>query len=382
MIKKYAIPFNRPYRTGRELLYIADCYDRGHVSGDGFYTRKCREFLSGLYDCDVLLTHSCTAALEMAAVLLDLGPGDEIVMPSFTFVSTANAVARTGATVVFADCDPLTMNIDVDRIAEAITPRTRAVVAVHYAGVACDMDRLVALCERHSLQLIEDAAQAHNSTYRGRLLGTFGAFGALSFHETKNISCGEGGALIVNRPELAARAEIIREKGTNRTQFFKGMVDKYTWVDTGSSYLPSDILAAALHAQLEEYDSICSRRLSLWNQYDAGLRRHAGPRTFQAPTIPAECAPNGHIYYLMTATAEKRDRFIGAMRAQGIYTPFHYVPLHSAPAASRFARSAGAMPATDAAGTQLVRLPLYLGLEPDQQQVISAVCQFFEQDED
>lgn len=372
-----AIPFNVAHRTGRELDYIADCYARRHVSGDGHYTRLCRDFLQGLYGCEVLLTHSCTAALEMAALLLRLGPGDEVIMPSFTFVSTANAVALTGAKVVFVDSEPRTLNIDPAQLEAALTPRTKAVFVVHYAGVGCDMDQIVAFCEKNGLHLVEDAAQAHGATYKGKLLGTFGALGALSFHETKNISCGEGGALIVNDASLVERAQIIREKGTNRTLFFKGMVDKYSWVDIGSSYLPSDIIAAVLYAQLQEYDDICASRLKLWNVYDRALRPHSGRDTFITPEIPQECGHNGHIYHLVLPDAAMRDAFIAHMRSAGIFTPFHYIPLHSAPAAEKFSRSVGALPVAEGISRRLVRLPLYQSLGPVQQRVIDGVLDFF-----
>lgn len=370
------LPFNVPYQTGRELGYIADCYARRHTSGDGHYTRLCREMLSARYGAEVLLTHSCTAALEMAAILVGLGPGDEVIMPSYTFVSTANAIGRTGARVVFVDCDPRTMNIDPSLLAGALSERTRAVMVVHYAGVGCDMEPILEFCTRHGLVLLEDAAQAHGATYRGKLLGTFGALGALSFHETKNISCGEGGALIINHPDLVERAEIIREKGTNRSLFFKGMVDKYTWVDTGSSYLPSDILAAVLYAQLEEYDEILSSRLSLWQSYDVALRPLAGPSTFRVADIPQSCGHNGHIYYLIMPSAPARDRFIAWMKDRNIYAPFHYVPLHSAPAAIDYSRPNGDLPITQDMSARLVRLPLFLGLGDGQKRVIDAVVEW------
>lgn len=374
MTESQKIPFNIAHRTSRELTYIADCYARNHLSGDGHYTRQCSAILRSIYSSEVLLTHSCTAALEMAALLLDLGPGDEVIMPSFTFVSTANAVALTGARVVFVDSDPRTMNIDPDRLAAALSPATKAVFVVHYAGVACDMDRIVEFCREHGLHLVEDAAQAYGASYKGRLLGTFGALAALSFHETKNISSGEGGALIVNDAALVDRAQIIREKGTNRTKFFKGMVDKYTWVDIGSSYLPAEIVAAALYAQLEDHEEIMRHRLALWNAYDRALRPHAG-RRFTVPTIPQECGHNGHIYYLLLPDEADRDAFIARMKAAGIATPFHYVPLHEAPAAARFARSGGALPVAAALSRRLVRLPLYHALGDAQQRVIDCVLE-------
>jgi dTDP-4-amino-4,6-dideoxygalactose transaminase len=372
----YQIPYNIAYRSDQEPDYIANCYERRHVSGDGFHTKWCRDALSALYGAQVLLTHSCTAALEMAVTLLGIGPGDEVIMPSYAFSSAANAIARAGAKAVFVDCDPRTMNIDPAELEGALSAQTAAVMIIHYAGVGCDMDRILAFCQHHDLALIEDAAQAHGATWRGQLLGTFGTLGALSFHETKNISCGEGGALIINRADLLERAEIIREKGTNRTQFLNGLVDKYTWVDIGSSYLPSDILAAILHAQIDEYDTITTRRMALWMAYDQALRPLAGPETFLVPHIPETCGHNGHIYYLIMPTAEQRDDFITFMRTRGIMTPFHYVPLHSAPAAAVFGRTSGALPVTTDYSARLVRLPLYLGLEEHQSRVIDAISEW------
>lgn len=372
----YPIPYNIVYRSDRELDYIADCYARRHVSGDGYHTKWCRDTLSALYGAAILLTHSCTAALEMTVTLLDIGPGDEVIMPSYAFSSAANAIARAGAKAVFVDCDPRTMNLDPAQLEGALSGRTKAVMIIHYAGVGCDMDRIVAFCRQHELALIEDAAQAQGATWRGQLLGTFGALGALSFHETKNISCGEGGALIINRADLLQRAEIIREKGTNRTLFFKGLVDKYTWVDIGSSYLPSDILAAVLHAQIDEYAAISVRRMALWQAYDHALRPLAGPETFTTPHIPKACGHNGHIYYLIMPTAEQRDHFISFMRTRGIMTPFHYVPLHSAPAAAVFGRSSGDLAVTTDYSARLVRLPLYLGLEEHQPRVVAAIAEW------
>jgi dTDP-4-amino-4,6-dideoxygalactose transaminase len=369
----YQIPYNIAYRSGRELAYIADCYARRHLSGDGFHTKWCRDVLSALYGAQILLTHSCTAALEMAVMLLDIRPGDEVIMPSYAFSSAATAIARVGAKAVFVDCDPRTMNIDPAELEGALSKRTAAVMIIHYAGVSCDMDRILAFGRRHDLPIIEDAAQAHGATWRGQLLGTFGALGALSFHETKNISCGEGGALIINRADLLERAETIREKGTNRARYFKGLVDKYTWVDIGSSYLPSDILAAVLHAQIDEYETIRTCRMALWDAYDHELRPLAGPETFAVPHIPETCGHNGHIYFLILPTAEQRDRFIAFMRARGIMTPFHYVPLHSAPAAAMFGRANGVLSVTTDHSARLVRLPLYLGLEQHQPRVIDAI---------
>lgn len=372
------ISFNVPYMTMRECDYIADCLARRHVAGNGHYTMLCSTFLSGLYGSEVLLTHSCTAALEMAALLLRLQPGDEVIMPSFTFSSTANAVALTGASVVFVDSKPTTMNIDPDGLEAALSPHTKAVLVVHYAGVGCDMDRIVAFCEKHGLHLVEDAAQAFGSTYKGKPLGTFGAFGTLSFHETKNISCGEGGALIINDRSYIDRAHIVQEKGTNRTNFLKGLVDKYTWVDIGSSYLPSDILAAFLYAQLEHHREITNKRLEIWNAYDRALQPHAAEYGFIAPIVPQECRHNAHIYYLIMPDAATRDDFIAHMRSAGIATPFHFIPLHTAPAAERYSRTLGRLPVAETLSQRLVRLPLYPSLGRQQQRVTETVLEFFQ----
>jgi len=372
------IPFNIPHLTMREADYMADCLARGHLAGNGHYTKLCSALLSNLYGSEVLLTHSCTAALEMAALLLRLQPDDEVIMPSFTFSSTANAVALTGATVVFADSEPRTMNIDPDSLEAALSPRTKAVLVVHYAGVACDMDRIMAFCEKNGLHLVEDAAQALGATYKGRLLGTFGALGTLSFHETKNITCGEGGALIVNDSGLVDRAHIIQEKGTNRRSFLNGLVDKYSWVDIGSSYLPSEILAAFLYAQLERHEEITNKRLDIWNAYDYALRPHAAEHGFITPDVPQECRHNGHIYHLIMPDAATRDDFIAHMRSIGITTPFHFVPLHAAPAAERYSRSPGALPVVETLSARLVRLPLYPSLAEHQHRVTEAVLEFFQ----
>jgi len=368
------IPFNKPYMTGKELWYISQAHASGHLAGDGQFTKKCTAWLEQNIGCQkALLTHSCTAALEIAAMLADIGPGDEVIMPSYTFVSTANAFVLRGAVPVFVDIRPDTQNIDETKIEEAITERTRAIVPVHYAGVSCEMDTIMDIARRHNLLVIEDAAQGIMSTYKGRPLGSIGHMGALSFHETKNIISGEGGALLVNDPRFAARAEIIREKGTNRSQFFRGQVDKYTWVDVGSSYLPGEIMAAFLWAQMEEAATINRRRLEIWANYHQGFATLEKAGKVQRPIVPRECTHNAHMYYLLFPSLEARTEAIGHLKTRGIQTVFHYIPLHSAPVGKKLGRAADDMLNTDAAGERLLRLPLWLGLEAEQTNVIAEV---------
>jgi len=372
-----AIPFNKPYMTGRELGYIAEAHANGHLSGDGPFTRRCHAWLEATTGArKALLTHSCTAALEMAALLLDLAPGDEIIMPSFTFVSTGNAFVLRGAVPVFVDVRADTLNLDETLIEAAITPRTRAICVVHYAGVACEMDAINAIAERHGLVVIEDAAQGILSTYRDRPLGALGALAALSFHETKNIIAGEGGALLVNDDRYSERAEIIREKGTNRSQFFRGQVDKYTWVDVGSSYLPGEIVAAFLAAQMEEAERITRERLAIWSRYHEAFAPLESRERVRLPIVPAECRHNAHMYYLLLRDVDERTRFIATMKANGIHPVFHYVPLHSAPAGRRYGRASGDLAVTDRSSDRLVRLPLWLP-DMDQSRVIESVEAFF-----
>ena len=374
------IPFNRPYLVGRELDNIAQAHAMGQLSGDGSFTRACHAWLERRTGTrKALLTHSCTAALEMAAILLDLQPGDEVIMPSFTFVSTANAFVLRGAVPVFVDIRPDTLNIDETLIEQAITPRTRAICVVHYAGVACEMDTIMAIAARHGLRVVEDAAQAMLSLYKGRPLGSIGELAALSFHETKNVISGEGGALLINDPALVERAEVIREKGTNRSRFFRGQVDKYTWVDLGSSYLPSELIAAFLAAQLEEADHITSRRLAIWDRYHAWAAPLEAAGLLRRPVIPAECTHNAHMYFLLLHGLEARTHFIEAMKAAGIGTVFHYIPLHSSPAGQRYGRTSGTLAHTDAASDGLVRLPLWIGLESLQEHVMQAAQRVLEQ---
>jgi len=360
------IPFNKPYMTGRELGYIREAHALGHLSGDGPFTARCSAWLEQRCGSRrALLTHSCTAALDMAAILADIQPGDEVIMPSYTFVSTANAFVLRGAVPVFVDIRADTLNIDETRIAAAITPRTRAIVPVHYSGVACDMDRIMQIAHDHGLLVIEDAAQGTLATYKGRALGAIGHLGALSFHETKNIISGEGGALLVNDARLVERAEIVREKGTNRTRFLRGEVDKYTWVDVGSSYLPGEIIAAFLWAQMEHADGIIARRLALWSSYHDALARLEAAGHARRPIVPAECAHNGHMYYLILPSLQKRSAFIARLKAQGIQSVFHYVPLHSSPMGKKLGRAAGDMRNTVELSERLVRLPFWLGLEAE-----------------
>ena len=365
------IPFNKPSLIGHEIDYIRDAVHRGQLAGDGYYTHSCNGRIAELSGAaKALLTHSCTAALEMAAILCDLGPGDEVIMPSFTFVSTANAVVLRGATPVFVDIDPQTLNIDPGAVAAAVTPRTRAIFAVHYAGFPADMDALAAIAGQHGLILVEDAAQAFGSTYHGRPAGSLGDLAAFSFHETKNSISGEGGALTINRPELMDRAEIIREKGTNRSKFFRGQVDKYTWVDVGSSYLPGELIAAYLLAQLERESEVRARRLDIFDTYQRAFEPLARQGRVILPTAPAGCTGNGHMFYFILESLALRSKFIAAMKARGIITPFHYVPLHSAPAGQEFGRTDGPLAVTDRISETLVRLPMYFDLGTDIDRVI------------
>ena len=369
------IPFNKPFMTGRELEYIAQAHANGHLSGDGPFTRRCHAHLAELTGAHAaLLTHSCTGALEMAAILLDLQAGDEVIMPSFTFVSTANAFVLRGAVPVFVDIRQDTLNLDERLVEAAITSRTRAICVVHYAGVACEMDTIMAIAARHGLAVIEDAAQGIYSSFRGRPLGTIGEIGCLSFHETKNVISGEGGALLLRDPGFCERAEIIREKGTNRSRFFRGQVDKYTWVDAGSSYLPSELVAAFLAAQLEAGPAITERRMALWDTYHANFASLEAAGRVRRPIVPAHCQHNAHMYYLLLPDLDARQRFIEQMRAGGVSCVFHYIPLHSAPAGQRYARAHGALPVTDSVSNRLVRLPLWVGLEPFIDQVLDSAA--------
>jgi dTDP-4-amino-4,6-dideoxygalactose transaminase len=362
--------------TGNELKYISEAHIQGHLAGDGSFTRLCHDWLEGQTGCKkALLTHSCTAALEMAAILANIQPGDEIIMPSYTFVSTANAFVLRGGVPVFVDIRPDTFNIDENKIEAAITSRTKAIVPVHYAGVACDMDTIMSIANKHGLLVIEDAAQAIMSTYKGRHLGSIGHMGCFSFHETKNIISGEGGALLVNDTELVERAEIVREKGTNRSQFFRGYVDKYTWVDIGSSYLPGEIIGAFLWAQIEQAESITRRRLSIWDKYHKGFEEIEKKGLIRKPVIPVHCKHNAHMYYIVLTDLNIRKRFIADLNSKNIQSVFHYIPLHTSPAGKRFCRDVPNLPITDDVSDRLTRLPLWCGLEGHQDRIIDAVNQ-------
>lgn len=370
------IPFNKPYMTGKELWYIAQAHAKGHLAGDGSFTKLCSQWLEQRTGSSkALLTHSCTAALEMAAMLANVGPGDEVIMPSYTFVSTANAFVLRGAVPVFVDIRPDTLNIDETLIEAAITARTKVIVPVHYAGVACEMGVIMDIARRHQLIVIEDAAQGIMSTYKGRPLGSIGHMGCLSFHETKNIISGEGGALLINDLEFVQRAEIIREKGTNRSQFFRGQVDKYTWCDLGSSFLPGELIAAFLWAQMEAADEINNKRLAIWNRYNEALMTHERNGLIQRPVIPVDCVHNAHMYYILMPDLKSRTRFIESLKSHGIGTVFHYVPLHSAPAGKKMGRASGLMPVTDSHSDRLVRLPLWVGLDEQIDEVIRLIGQ-------
>ncbi len=367
------IPFNKPYMTGNELELIAQAHANGHLSGDGPFTKACNAWLqerTGAHSA--LLTHSCTAALEMAALLLHLQPGDEVILPSFTFVTSASAFALRGAVPVFVDIRPDTLNIDESLIEQAVTSRTKAICVVHYAGVSCEMDTIMEIASRLGLAVVEDAAQGIMSSYRGRPLGTIGDLGAFSFHETKNVISGEGGALLCRDAKFSEDAEIIREKGTNRSRFFRGQVDKYTWVDVGSSYLPGEITAAFLNAQLLHADEITERRLAIWQRYHQWAAPHEAAGRLRRPVVPAECTHNAHMYYLLLPNLEARGQFISRLREHGVQTVFHYIPLHSSPAGRQLGRASGSMAVTNDISDRLVRMPLWLGLEPHLDAVFEA----------
>jgi dTDP-4-amino-4,6-dideoxygalactose transaminase len=360
--------------TGRELSYIVEAHSNCMLAGDGPFTKNCHGWLERHTGAaKALLTHSCTAALEMAAILSNIRPGDEVIMPSYTFVSTANAFVLRGGVPVFVDVRPDTLNIDETKIEEALTARTKAIVPVHYAGVGCEMDAIMDIARRHNLLVIEDAAQAIFSRYKGKPLGTFGEFGTLSFHETKNIISGEGGALLINDARYAERAEIVREKGTNRVQFFRGQVDKYTWCDIGSSFLPGELIAAFLWAQMEEAQEITRRRRMVWNAYHHAFEPLEHEDLLRRPVVPEGCEHNAHIYYLLLPDLKRRTNFIDRLKEKGISTVFHYVPLHNAPYGKAHARASGNLPVTVELADRLVRLPLWVGLDAWQERVIHEV---------
>ena len=357
------IPFNKPYMTGKELWYISQAHHRGMLAGDGHFTKECHGWLESKTGAlKALLTHSCTAALEMAAILADVKAGDEVIMPSYTFVSTANAFVLRGAVPVFVDIRPDTLNIDEKLIERAITPRTKAIVPVHYAGVGCEMDAIMDIATRHGLLVIEDAAQGVMASYNGRPLGSIGHLGCLSFHETKNIISGEGGALLINDPRFVDRSEVIREKGTNRSEFFRGAVDKYTWVDMGSSYLPGELIAAFLFAQMEEAEEITKRRLAIWERYNLLFSELEASGQVRRPIIPPACTHNAHMYYLLVDNLDQRTRLLQWLKERDILSVFHYVPLHSSPAGRKFGRTSGNLTHTEELSDRLLRLPLMLGL--------------------
>ncbi|ANI29672.1 TDP-4-oxo-6-deoxy-D-glucose aminotransferase [Yersinia entomophaga] len=374
------IPFNTPPVVGSELGYMQDAINSGKLCGDGGFTHRCQQWMEQRFNCPkVLLTPSCTASLEMAALLLNIKPGDEVIMPSFTFVSTANAFVLRGATMVFVDIRPDTMNIDETKIEAAITDKTKVIVPVHYAGVACEMDTIMALAKKYDLFVVEDAAQGVMSTYKGKALGTIGHIGCFSFHETKNYTAGgEGGATLINDPSLIDRAEIIREKGTNRSQFFRGQVDKYTWRDIGSSYLMADLQAAYLWGQLEAAEQINQRRLSLWQNYYAAFKPLADAGRIDLPIVPADVEQNAHMFYIKLRDIEERSAFISYMKEADILTVFHYIPLHACPAGAEFGRLSGEDCFTTKESERLVRLPIfYMLTEANQKIIINRVLSFF-----
>lgn len=362
------LPFNRPHITGRELEYIAQAHEGSQLAGDGPFTKKCHQWLEQQTGTrKALLTHSCTAALEMAALLLDIQPGDEIIMPSYTFVSTANAFVLRGGVPVFVDIREDTLNLDETLIEAAITPKTKAIVPVHYAGVSCEMDTILAIARKHQLAVVEDAAQGVGARYKDKPLGTLGTLGCYSFHETKNVISGEGGALLVNDAQFAERAEIIREKGTDRSRFFRGQVDKYTWQEVGSSFLPGELIAAFLWAQFEHESEITQARLTAWARYHEALASLEAQGTLRRPIIPADCQHNAHMYYALLAPGIDRDATLKYLSEAGINSVFHYVPLHSAPAGKKYGRTAGPLVRTDDLSARLIRLPLWVGITPEQQ---------------
>lgn len=372
------IPFNRPFIVGKELYYIAQAVQQGHLAGNGPFTKKCEAWMEEHFQAKkVLLTHSCTAALEMAAILADIQPGDEVILPSYTFVSTANAFALRGVSLRFVDIREDTLNLNECLIEEAITKKTKAIVPVHYAAVGCEMDAIMAIAKEHDLLVIEDAAQGVNAIYKGRYLGTIGHLGCYSFHETKNYISGEGGALVVNDERFLERAEIIREKGTNRSKFYRGEVDKYTWVDIGSSYLPSELTAAFLYAQLEEADTINNKRRYIWRTYYDSLLPLQEEGLLRLPFVPANCSHNAHMFYIILPTEKTRDDFISFLKEQRVHSVFHYVPLHLSPMGMRFSSVEERLTVTEQMSSRIVRLPCYFELtSEDQNNIVSLIRSF------
>ena len=377
-MSSYRIPFNKPCLNGKELLYVAEAIIKGHASGDGTFTKKCHAFLEGEFDVRrALLTTSCTHALEMAALLLDIQPGDEVIVPSFTFVSSVNAFVLRGATPVFADIRPDTLNMDDAQLEHLITPRTKAIVVVHYAGVSCEMEAILQIAGKHGVEVVEDNAHGLFAKYKGQYLGTFGCMATQSFHETKNITCGEGGALLINRASFVDRAEILREKGTNRSRFYRGQVDKYTWVDLGSSYLPSDMLAAYLCAQLEGWKSIQEKRKNIWDRYSGGLKDWASGCGVQLPMVPHDCEQSHHMFYMLVQSINVRQALIEHLQRKGILSVFHYSPLNVSEMGMKFGGYAGQCPVSESVCDRLLRLPFYNDLsEHEQDEVIEGVCSF------
>lgn len=366
------VPFNKPYMTGKELFYIADAHFNGQLAGDGPYTRRSHQWIEEQSMCQkALLTHSCTAALEMAALLLNLEPGDEVIMPSYTFVSTANAFALRKAVPVFVDIRLDTLNIDEQKIEAAITEKTKAIVPVHYAGVGCEMDTIMSSAERLGIKVVEDAAQGVLSSYKGRALGSIGHLGAYSFHETKNIISGEGGALLINHPDLCERGEIIREKGTDRSRFFRGQVDKYTWQEIGSSFLPGELTSAFLWAQLEEAREITEARLQIWGTYHRLIEGLERDGYLRRPVVPDECEHNAHMYYVVLSDGIDRSRVLGELRSAGVGAVFHYIPLHSSPGGTRYGRSKDDLEISTFVSEQLIRLPFWVGITEDEQMFVA-----------
>ncbi|GJL60480.1 MAG: dTDP-4-amino-4,6-dideoxy-D-glucose transaminase [Nitrospirales bacterium] len=374
------IPFNKPFIAGKELYYIAQAVTLGNLAGDGHFTKKCSELFEKRFSIHkVLMTPSCTAALEMAAMLCKLEPGDEVILPSYTFVSTANSIVRLGARPVFVDIRPDTLNLDENRIEEAITPKTKAIFPVHYAGIGCEMSRIMAIANKHDLLVIEDAAQGVGAYYNERPLGTIGHLGTYSFHETKNYICGEGGALCINDPGMIKRAEIIRDKGTNRSEFFRGEVDKYTWVDIGSSYVPSEIVCAFLYAQLEMLDSIARRRKAIYKQYRQLLRPLELQGLLSLPNIPEDCKINYHMFYILLPDMETRDALMGYLRQQNVLAVFHFVPLHTSPMGKKFGYVEGDFPISEQLSGRLLRLPFYYEMtEGEQEYIVKCIKKWVE----
>jgi dTDP-4-amino-4,6-dideoxygalactose transaminase len=372
------VDFNRPVLVGKEFEYMKQAVENGHISGDGPFTKKCHAFFEKELGAQkALLTTSCTHALEMSAILLDIQPGDEVIIPDFTFVSTVNAFVLRGARPVFLDVRPDTLNLDESRLEAAITPRTKAIVPVHYAGVGCEMDSIMDTARRYKVPVVEDNAHGLFGKYKGQYLGTFGSMASQSFHETKNFTSGEGGALLINDPILVERAEIIREKGTNRSRFFRGQVDKYTWVDIGSSYLPSDILAAFLYAQLEQRQKIQLHRKQVWELYYAGLKDWADTHGVQLPCIPEHCEQSYHMFYMLLPTLELRQKLIAYLRERGVYSVFHYLPLHLSDMGQSFGGKMGDCPVTERVSDQLIRLPFYNALTSGEQEQVIDLIQGF-----